>query len=92
MSPPHRGQTSGSTSKSCRNRSAQRRRASGRASCESEWLGGNHRDRMTSVARESGRNNPERLWSETRRAVLAGIADAFDRTVVEEQPNAARSC
>jgi lipoyl(octanoyl) transferase len=41
---------------------------------------------MTSVARELGHSDSGALWTETRRAVLDGIAGAFAREIVEEHP------
>ncbi len=39
---------------------------------------------MTSVARELGRADTATTWADTRAAVLAGMAGAFGRTIVEE--------
>lgn len=43
---------------------------------------------MTSVGQELGRTDAAGLWTETRAAVLDGMAAAFQRTVVEEPARA----
>ena len=39
---------------------------------------------MTSVAQELGRGDARALWTEAKQAVMDGIGQAFERTVVEE--------